>query len=85
MTRPAATPDVLPVFFDAGTTLETLRELLAPAGLVVIVDRAGRMVASRAPAFIAKSVERAEAPRVRPFADVERERAPVLTLRRKAR
>ena len=84
MSRPASSFDLVPIFFEGAVTVESLREILAPAGLVVRSDKAGRLVVGKAPAFIARdAVPARPAPRVEPFP--EPERAPVIAMRRKAR
>ena len=83
MSRPASSFDLVPIFFEGAVTVESLREILAPAGLVVRADKAGRLVVGKAPAFIARDVHPVALPRVAPFAQPER--APVIAMRRKAR
>lgn len=82
--RANGSPDLVPVYFEGTMTAQRLRELLAPAGLVVVIDKAGRMVASPAPAFLAREIEPPKpAPRVAPFS--EPERAPVIAFGRRGR
>ena len=83
MSRPASSFDLVPIFFEGAVTVESLREILAPAGLVVRSDKAGRLVVGKAPAFLARHPVPVPAPRVAQFR--EPERAPVIAMRRKAR